>query len=181
MDALEALTRRVSVPVLSGPDIADEQIETMIAAALRAADHAWLRPSRYLVIRGEALGRLGDVFAATESAVADEARVNRLKSMPLRAPLIVVAITTIVEHPKVPEVEQLMSTAAGVQNMLNAAWAMGLGAVWRTGDLAYHPDVHKGLGLEVNEKLTGFVYVGHIAGTVKSVPELDAHDFVKEW
>tara|TARA_Y100001949_G_scaffold141086_1_gene123191 strand:- start:331 stop:876 length:546 start_codon:yes stop_codon:yes gene_type:complete len=181
MDALEALTRRVSVPVLSGPDVTDEQIETLIVAALRAADHAWLRPSRYLVVRGDALNRLGEVFASTESSTADEARLHRLRSMPLRAPLIIVAITAISHHPKVPETEQLMSTAAGVQNILNAAWAMGLGAVWRTGNLAYHPDVHKGLGLAKNEKLTGFVYVGHIAGAVKSVPELDVHDFVKEW
>ena len=181
MDAIDALTRRVSVPVLSGPDITEQQLTTMMQAALRAADHAWLRPSRYLVIRGNGLDKLGEVFAQTEAETADATRLQRLKGMPGRAPMIIVAISSFTEHLKVPEEEQLMSTAAGVQNILNAAWAMGLGAVWRTGELAYHPLVHKELGLQDNEQLVGFVYVGHIGGSTKSVPELDIEQFCQEW
>ena len=180
MDALDALTRRVSVPVLTGPDITEQQIDTLIRAALRAADHAWLRPSRYLSIQGDARQRLGDVFAATEPD-ADPNRIERLKAMPMRAPLILVAISSITEHPKVPETEQLMSTAAGVQNLLNAAWAMQLGAVWRTGALAYHPAIKTALGLASHERLVGFIYLGHINGNTKAVPELNPADYCQAW
>ena len=64
MDAIEALLSRVSVPVLGGPEITSEQKEILMRAAARAADHAWLRPSRYLLLEGEGLAALGDVFCS---------------------------------------------------------------------------------------------------------------------
>lgn len=181
MDAIETLVSRVSVPALSGPEITAEQKDILMKAAARAADHAWLRPSRYLLIEGDHLAALGEVFASTERDTADDVRLQRLKSMPMRAPLIIVAICKPGEHPKVPEIEQHLSTGAGVQNILNAAWAMGLGAIWRTGDLAYHPEVKHALGLSEDELLLGFVYVGHIQGKVKTVPEVDAPEFWQSW
>ena len=54
MDAIRAITERVSVAQLTGPDITQEQKEILFKAALRAPDHAWMRPSRYLTIEGEA-------------------------------------------------------------------------------------------------------------------------------
>jgi len=181
MDAIEVLTQRVSVPSLTGPDITEAQKNIMIQAALRAPDHARLRPSRYLMVYGSALERLGDVFASTEAESGDDARLNRLKGMPLRAPLIIVAICKTTSHPKVPEVEQILSTGAGVQNILNAAWAMGLGAIWRTGDLAYHERVRQALGVQGDEQLLGFIYVGHIGGFVKAVPDVTVGDYSQDW
>jgi len=181
MDAIETLLSRVSVPVLGGQEITPEQKDVLMRAAARAADHAWLRPSRYLLIEGEGLAALGDVFAATEEHTANAARLERLKSMPKRAPLIIVAICQPVTHAKVPEVEQHLSTGAGVQNILNAAWALGLGAIWRTGELAYHPVVKHALGLSEDELLLGFVYVGHIQGAIKSVPDISDSSFWQAW
>lgn len=179
MDAIDALTQRVSVSVLSGPNITLEQEKTLIESALRAADHAWLRPSRYLIVKDDALNRLGNVFAETEAP--DSPKRKRLRNMPLRAPLIIIAICSPIAHPKVPVHEQLLSTGAGVQNMLNAAWAMGLGAVWRTGDLASDPHVMSSLGLKAEDILVGFVYVGHITSATKAVPELNVSDFCGVW
>ncbi|MFC6980126.1 nitroreductase family protein [Microbulbifer taiwanensis] len=70
------------------------------------------------------------------------------------------AITRLQEHPKVPHLEQHMSTAGAVQAMLTAAYAEGVGAYWRTGALAYSPLVAGELGLADNERLDGFIYCG---------------------
>lgn len=183
MDAITALLERVSVPQLTGPDITDQQLNILIQSALRAADHAWLRPSRYLVIRAEARHALGELFLkATPNAdqLADEKR-QKILNMPLRAPLILGAVSRLSEHPRVPHDEQLWSTAAGVQNILNAAYAMGLGAIWRTGDMAVNRSVIQGLGVKEGERLLGFIYIGHVNCSPKQPPELNTQAFIQYW
>ena len=68
MDALEAITQRVSIAQLTGPDVSDEQKTILAQAAMRAPDHAWMRPSRYLTIEGDARARLGQIFYEAQSA-----------------------------------------------------------------------------------------------------------------
>ena len=63
MDALTLLQERNSAPKLTEPGPSADQINTLIRAALRAPDHARLRPWRFLLIEGQARHDLGDVFA----------------------------------------------------------------------------------------------------------------------
>ena len=184
MDALTALHERVSVPRLIGPAPDAAQREALFKAALRAPDHAYLRPWRFLVLESEGLERLGELFGRAALAETDDLSPDilaRYQGLPLRAPLIVVAICQYHAHPKVPRIEQEMACAVAVGNMLVAAHAMGLGAVWRTGDLAYNPLVRSGLGLAENEQITAFLYIGHPAGVLKAIPELQISDYFQSW
>lgn len=184
MDALTALHERVSVPRLIGPAPSKAQQEALFRAALRAPDHAYLRPWRFLVLEGEDLERLGLLFgqaALVQTADLSADTLARYQGLPLRAPLIIIAISRHVPHPKVPRIEQEMSCAVAVGNMLVAAHAMGLGAVWRTGDLAYDSIVRGGLGLDEEEQIAAFLYIGSPAGERKSVPELDIDDYFQSW
>lgn len=184
MDALTALHERVSVTRLEGPAPTPEQREVLYRAALRAPDHAWLRPWRFLVIENQGLQRLGDLFvkaALADSPGLDAVALERMRRKPERAPLLIVAVAAHREHPKVPTQEQDMSCAVAVGNMLIAAHAMGLGAVWRTGSMASHPVVRGGLGLAENEHIVAYLYVGHPAGPVKSLPRLEVSDYFETW
>jgi len=183
MDAIEAITQRVSVAQLTGPEITTEEKDVLFQAAMRAPDHAWMRPSRYLTIEGEARTKLGEIFYRHQAGreVLSPDKADKLKRMLLRSPLVIVAITKLEHHPKVPRDEQLLSTGAGVQNMLNVAYAMGLGAIWRTGAMAECNGVKSALGLAPDEVITAFLYVGHINTTPKAVPEVDLNDYVSAW
>ncbi len=184
MDALDALHRRSSVPKLNDPLPTPEMLENIYKAAFRAADHAVLRPWRFLIIKGEARERLGELFVeagmAQDSALAPAA-IEKLRSKPLRAPLIIVCISSYKPHPKVPELEQDLSAGAATQNMLLAAFAQGLGAMWRTGSLAYNPVVKTGLGLSDAEKIIGFLYIGTIDGGTKQLCETDIGAYFQDW
>jgi len=161
-----------------------EVLEKIIHAGLRAPDHALLRPWRILVVEGEARARLGELFARAKLALEPDqptAALEKIKKKPFRAPLILVVVARLVSHPKVPEIEQLLSAGAVAQNMMLAAHACGLGAMWRTGAMAYDQVVHQGLGLAENEKIVGFVYVGEIDGKLKGLPDMDLRDFVTRW
>ncbi len=184
MNAIEALLGRNSAPRLEAPGPDAEQLDTICRAALRVADHARLRPWRFLLVRGESRRKLGELFvaAALESAPdMTAAEKDRLRGKTLRAPLIIVVIASHREHPKVPGIEQDLSAGAAAQNMLNAAHALGLGAMWRTGSMAYHPRVERGLGLDDGEKIIGFVYLGAISGNPRTLREEDPADYFAEW
>ncbi len=184
MDALEALHTRSSFPRLTEPAPDEQALNNIFRAALRAADHGLLRPWRFLVIRGDSLDKLGDLFIAAARADGqelNETQAERLRQKPLRAPVIIVTIASPSEHPKVPPFEQDLSAAAATQNMLVAAYAQDLGAMWRTGSMAYHPVVREGLGLKAEEKIVGFLYLGTPVDGTRNTQPVAVDDYFQEW
>ncbi len=180
----EFLLQRNSSPRLSQPAPSSKQLETIFNAALRAPDHAMLRPWRYLVIQGAGLEELGEIYAT--SAIAADTQLSheqqdKFRKMPHRAPMVIVAIAKLQEHAKVPEIEQVISTGVGVGYLLLALQAEGFGGMWRTGPLAYSDHVCRGLGLADNEKIVGFLYVGTPEGKAKPLPQHNVDDFVSHW
>lgn len=184
MDALEALLTRRSRGVLGEPPPPPALLAQAFAAALAAPDHRLLRPWRYLVIEGEGLHELGEVFAhaaRVDNPALSPEEADRLRQMPLRAPLVIVAICALKEDPKVPRDELLLSAGAAVQNLLLALHAGGYGAMWRTGPMATHPQVRAALGIGSDELIAGFVYAGTPQGQVKPRVALDRDQFVRPW
>ncbi|MBP0048959.1 nitroreductase family protein [Marinobacterium sp. AK62] len=183
MQALDVLTNRVSCPRLEGPAPTAEQLEWMLKAAVRAPDHGALKPWRFVITQGEGLERLGQLFAeAAEAEDPDipEARREKCLKMPLRAPMIITVVAVTQDHPKVPVDEQRISAGCAAHAITQAAYALGLGAIWRTGDMAYNPVVERGLGLAEGEEIAGFIYLGQACRN-KEVPELDLDTFVTHW
>jgi nitroreductase len=88
---------------------------------------------------------------------------EKLIAKALRAPVIIAVGIEPGESAKVVPVEEIEAGAAAVQNMLLAAHGIGLGAMWRTGDPAYDPEVLAHLGLSERASVLGFVYVGYPA------------------
>ncbi|WP_342243529.1 nitroreductase family protein [Pseudomonas sp. OTU5201] len=184
MEALDALLNRVSLARLQEPAPDAAQREVLFRAAMRAPDHGYLRPWRFLTIEGEGRAKLGELFVSAVLAKdpkAPEAATTKARNMPLRAPLMVVVIATLQAGHKVPEVEQLLSAGCAAHGMLLAAHALGLGAIWRTGDMAYDLTVASGLGLAENERVVGFLYLGSVEGERRAAPELAPADFVQNW
>tara|TARA_B100000959_G_C14817375_1_gene556375 strand:+ start:369 stop:923 length:555 start_codon:yes stop_codon:yes gene_type:complete len=184
MKALDALHTRISAPRLGEPAPTPEQLKNIYKAAFRAADHGLLRPWRFLVIREESREKLGRLFlqaALLDDPAMSEDKQQKLANNPLRAPLLLISIGSYQAHPKVPQVEQDLSAGAATQNMLLAAFAQGIGAMWRTGSMAYNDTVRQGLGLAEQEKIIGFLYLGTAIGPGKSLADPDSADYFKEW
>ncbi len=184
MDALIALQTRTSSPRLNTPGPTAQQMQALYRSAARAADHALLQPWRFIVIDGDSRDKLGALFVKASlmnNPDMSGAEQDRLSAKALRAPLILVVVASLTEHPKVPAIEQKLSAAAAAQNILVAAFAQDLGAVWRTGDVAYSATVKEGLGLGPQEDIIGFIYLGTPAVPPRSAPEVDTSTFVSEW
>ena len=182
--AIDTLTTRVSCNLLEGPGPDDDQINVILRAATRACDHRALQPWRYLLIRGEAQDRFGrlmaNIYFQHQGLDETSPEWRKMHQKAFRAPLIIAVIVHLSDDEKVPHIEQEYSAAASAQMIMCAAHAIGLGAIWRSGSIMFHPDMHRGLDLSHNEKLVGFIYVGQ-PKIVKPVPEVDVSRFVREF
>jgi len=105
-------------------------------------------------------------------------QMEKYKSAPYRAPMIIVLVTKIAEHPKVPAIEQMLSTAAAGQNLLLALHAKNYAGMWRTGKLAFNKKIIESLDLSAEHEIIGYLYVGTPTGTTKTIPELEIEKFV---
>ena len=172
MDAIELLLTRQSDPRLIAPAPNNSQLDIIKQAALRVPDHGCLAPWQFIVVAEDARERLGEIYY--QSAVAeqqDEKVINRAKELPLRAPMIIIAIAKYQAHPKVPRIEQVQSAGCAVLAMQQAAFAQGMGGVWRTGYFAQSEAVKAALKLDNEDEIVGYLYLG--------TPEVDCKKAVR--
>jgi len=184
VEAIENIIGRNSSKKLTSPHPTQDEMEIVYRAALRAPDHAWLRPSRFIEIKGSGLNRLSKIFELhTKENIkdADEITLKKYMKAPFRAPMVIVAMTLVQKHPKVPEIEQMLSTAAAVQNILLTLNALKYSSIWRTGALALNNEIVKSFKLNQNYRIIGYIYVGTQEGEPKRIPDIDINEFVTSW
>ncbi|MDF1510735.1 nitroreductase [Robertmurraya sp. DFI.2.37] len=168
MDALEALRTRRSIGRVKDREVPKELIEKIIEAATWAPNHVKTEPWRFFVLTGDGRKRLGETLAQIAEREMDEPatdeqkkKVEKARNNPFRAPVIIVAAVEPSDNPKVILKEEYAAVNAGVQNMLIAAHALGLGAVWRTGKPCYDREVSNLFGLSEKGEVLGFIYIGY--------------------
>lgn len=181
---LDLLGSRVSHPRLSEPAPSGAKLEAIYQAALRTPDHMRLKPWRYLVIEGDSLVRLGELFCQSVSAEEGgltEAQAAKYRAMPLRAPMVIIGISKNVEHAKVPIEEQQVSCGVAMGYMLLALQAQGFGGMWRTGPLAGNAHLKAALSIGPEESIVGFLYLGTPVGEPKTLTSVDSSDYFQSW
>ncbi|MEE4246763.1 MAG: nitroreductase family protein [Kangiellaceae bacterium] len=164
MNAIELLLTRTSCSKLTTPAPSNDEMGEVVQAALRAPDHASLSPYKFLVYQGEdSLKQLGELMLQAklqlDPNLSDELQ-EKTRNLPLRAPMVVVAVATHIEHPKVPFVEQIVTTGCALHSMLFALQTKGFNGYWRTGGLAQNDHLKQSLGFTQADEIVGFLYVG---------------------
>ncbi len=173
MDVLEAIRTRRSVGRLDG-EVDDADLRAMLDAALWAPNHKLTEAWQFVVLRGAARERLGVVWAelvARDMPQADpqasgdprEAVLRKEAQKPLRAPVLVVVGVRVTPGDAMRSDEDYAAASAATQNLLLAAHALGYGAIWRTGEMAFRSEIAAHLGFASDERIVAFVYVGRRA------------------
>lgn len=143
-----------------------ELIRQVLETGTWAPNHHLSEPWRFVVLSGTARHGLGEAMgeAATYKAATPEAGERARASAsgkPLRAPYVVAVYAE--PNPAEIEIEEVAATAAAAQNILLAAHALGLAAMWRSGDLIYTPEVRRYLQLPDSAIMLGVIYIGYPA------------------
>ncbi len=164
METLEAIFARRSVKKMKAEAVPPALVEKLLDAAVQAPNHYKVRPWRFVVLRGDGLKQLGEVFAQSLMKKVPNLPPEALekeRAKPLRAPLIIAVGVDQPADARVIEIENICAAAAACQNILLAAQALGLGSHWRTGEAARDPAVKKFLGFSEEQHLIAFLYIGY--------------------
>ncbi len=174
--AIDSLLTRLSHPgsAMTGPAPTDAELQQILGAAQRAADHGRLRPWRFIIVRPEQYQEFFDRLAAAATRVqGDPARyqINRDKyELTQRAPLLVVAAAKIEPNHKIAAIEQVFAAGGAAQLVLNAAHALNYKAFLFSGAGVFDVEFKASLGLAAHDHLMGFICIGKPAGAGKPGP-----------
>ena len=157
------LRRSASADFLGEPGPDKETLAAILAIAARVPDHRRVTPFRFILFEGEARARFGDVLKDAYQKCEPDAEASRIAcegNRFMRAPVVVAVISRVDREHRTPEWEQILTAGAVCQNMLLAASAYGFAAQWLTEWYAFDENVIRALGLQDNERIAGFIYIG---------------------
>ena len=184
---LDALASRHSTPTrqLDAPGPDDAQLLRMLNTAVRVPDHGKRVPFRFLRITGVARTTLADAAEGRlreREPDAGEAVIDKLRSRFTTPPLTLAVIANTGPDEKIPATERFSSAACVCFQLLQAAHAVGFGAQWLTGWIAYdRPFLEGVLGLDAEEQLVGTIAIGTPRIEVPDRPRPDPAELLADW
>jgi nitroreductase len=83
------------------------------------------------------------------------------------------------ETKKIAEIEEIESVACAVQNMMLTATAYGVVAFWGSGGITYMEEAKPFFGLEADDKLLGYLYLGYPSVEIPDIQRKAIEEKVK--
>lgn len=159
--------RTITPPLyLKGKTIPDEIIWQILENANYAPNHKKTEPWRFTVFTGDGLAKFSDLQARIYKEFSGEKfkeiQLKKLMDFPMMSSHVIVIKMKRSEESKIREMEEIEATACAVQNMFLTATAYGVGAFWSTGGITYYEAAKQFFGLEAEDKLLGFFYLGYL-------------------
>jgi nitroreductase len=161
--------RRSNLNVDPERPVPSDVVEELAGLAVQAPNHYRTNPWRFVVVTGQARVRLGDLVAGIVAGQPNvkEATVERQRAQFLRAPTVLIVASAGDPDP-IRHFENKHAVAAGIQNVLIGATAMGLASAWKSGPAMADPEVSAAakemLGLGAEDEIVGVVYLGYPIG-----------------
>ncbi|MDR3470181.1 MAG: nitroreductase [Devosia sp.] len=176
--------RSVGQAFLRDPGPSPAELEQILTIGTRVPDHGKLAPWRLILIDGEARARAGEKLAeiaARQHPDYDAAALDLERQRFLPAPVTIGVISTARHHPKIPELEQLLSAGNVAINLVHAAYALGFAANWTTRWYAFDPEAATMLGARYGEQFIGFVSIGTPTAVIEDRPRPPLSEIVSRW
>lgn len=155
-----------------GKQIPAEIIQQIIENATWAPTHGMTEPWHFTVFTGDGLQKLAnfqsELYKVEAGDKYKEEKYVKLQKQPLLASHVIAIGMKRSDGKKIPEIEEIAAVACAVQNIYLSTTAYGLGGYWTTGGVTYFEKANPFFGLNQEDKLLGFFYVGYVA--VPSVP-----------
>lgn len=144
----------------------DKIIWQILENANRAPTHKLTEPWRFTVFTGEGLTRLAklqaDVYTNYAGEKFKEKKLKNLLEYPLMSSHVIAIGMKRTISISIPEEEELIAVACAVENMYLTATAYNLGCYLSTGGITYLEEAKSYFGLDAEDRLIGFFYIGHL-------------------
>lgn len=174
-------TRRSIFPKQFEPGkvIPDNIIWQALENANWAPSHKLTEPWRFTVFSGNGLQKLAEesaeIYKQYAGAKFKQNKYEQLFTTPLQCSHVI-AIGCKRHKDDLPEIEEIASVACAVQNIYLTVAAYGIGGYWSTGGITFIEEAKPLFGLNADDILMGFFYLGYIrvpspAGVRKSIQD----------
>ncbi len=170
--------RRTSMIVDQGREVPLETVRDLCGLATWAPNHKKTWPWRFALFTGAGRARLGatmvdDMIAAS---FGDQGKLAKTATKYTRTPAVLV-VGAAAHHDEMLDAENRDAVAAGVQNLLLGATALGLASFWSTPALTHPQGVLELCGFDATDRVIGMIYLGWAEGTTPTPqrPPVDLH------
>ena len=169
MEVNHAIETRRSIGRFKQDPVPKALVEKVLESAIHAPNHKITEPWRFHVFAGKGRGEFARARAELARLQAEAegeeeefaaGRISRERKKAFRAP-VVIAVVSKGGRDGVETLENYAACAAAVQNMQLTAHSLGLATIWRTGPVAYHPYMRDFFGLEENDRIVAYLYLGY--------------------
>lgn len=165
------VSRRTSLVVDRDRPVPAEIVEQLCELAMWAPNHKRTWPWRFASFTGDARLRLGT--AAADDLIAagstDEMKLDKVRSKFARTPVSLVVGSAPDDHPSFHD-ENRDAVAAGIQNILLGATALGLASFWSTAPVIDGERTLELCGFEPGTRIIGIIYLGWASSEVPDAP-----------
>lgn len=172
-DDLSALirARRTSMFVDHDRPVPIDLVTDLCALATWAPNHKKTNPWRFAVFTGDGRTRFGETMAddMARAGAGDDGKLAKTRMKYLRTPMTLVVAATPHDN-EMLDLENRDAVAAGIQNLLLGATALGLASFWSTPGLTSPPATLALCGFAPHDRIVGVIYLGWAA---QSAPPTD--------
>jgi nitroreductase len=158
--------RTIFPPSYSDKKIKEEDIRSILEAAVWAPNHGNTEPWRFDVFLEEAKNKLADRLANAYLVNSDENQFKerkhlQLKEWPNKAACIIAVSMKKGNNSKIPSFEESRAVSCAIQNMLLTATSLGISSYWSTGIAVYSQEMKSFLSLSDEDEIIGLIYLGY--------------------
>lgn len=153
--------RRTSMFVDHDRQVPLDLVSDLCELVTWAPNHKLTHPWRFAVFTGEGRARLGESMAddMARADFGDEAKQAKTRTKYLRTPMTLVVGCAPHDNEMLHE-ENRDTVAAGIQNLLLGATALGLASFWSTPALTQPKGTLELCGFAPDDRIVGVVYLG---------------------
>ena len=176
--------KSASAKAMGEPGPSPSVLDEILQLSLRVPDHGKLAPWRLVVFEGAARAKVGEAFKARWAELNPTHGAEALEfhaGLFMRAPVVVVVVSSAADHPKIPIWEQQLSAAALSFNLVLSAQAHGFDAQWQSDWVAYDAKAKAAMGVAEAEKVAGVVYIGTSTLPLEDRPRPELATVVTRW
>ena len=151
---------------VAGKEIPKEIIEEILINATWAPNHGQTEPWQFSVFSGKGLQTFAtfqsELYKQTSGDKFMQSQYEKLQQTPLLASHIISLGMKRTTTKRIPEIEDIEAVACAAQNMYLSVSAYGLGGYWTSGGITYLEKAKEFFGLNEEDKLLGFFYIGYV-------------------
>jgi nitroreductase len=177
-------TRRSGRPRdLGPPGPSPEELDEILAIAMRSPDHGKLHPWRFVHVapaQRDAFAALLDKAYRINNPAPGRLELEANERFAHQAPELIVALSSPTPDHKIPVWEQQLSCGAACMNLVLAAHALDYAAGWVTGWAAYSPAVLAAFG-NSGERIAGFIFLGTPGIELEERMRPERDEVASEW